>query len=196
MHHHANHTSLLDEVILDIGYLDHFNGIWFLTELKVPVGVAIGIDLIGYWCWTPDIPAHRWWCDLKCGWLILHNLSFSGLVPGQVFQPTIITQELSNPLLTFWIQRYHLQSRPSLFVLFTISIAQLSIEKLSQYWMKISKGSHLIFVPAQWQLLRAVKSLVMGKKIFLDQAAGKLLNISHFNINIIRSEVNIHNFSL
>ena len=108
MHHHANHTLLLDEVILDIGYLDHFNGIWFLTELKVPVGVAIGIDLIGYWCWTPDTPAHRWWCDLKCGWLILHNLSFSGLVPGQVFQPTIITQELSNPLLTFWIQRYHL----------------------------------------------------------------------------------------
>ena len=59
MHHHANHTSLLDEVILDIGYLDHFNGIRFLTELKVPVGVAIGIDLIGYWCWTPDTPAHR-----------------------------------------------------------------------------------------------------------------------------------------
>ena len=95
------------------------------------------------------------------GCLILHKRSFSVLVPVQLLHALIITSNLSDPAQASNLSHHYLLSF-GLLPVFMIS-PRLVFDHIDVFSL----------FPVLWQLLRAVKSLVMGKKTFLDPAAGK-----------------------
>ena len=94
--------------------------------------------------------------DVVRGCPILHKRSISVLVPVPTFkaQRSLLPNVFlfgRHCLLSFGLScRFMISPRPSC-ILFSL----------------------IYFLSVLWQLLRAVKSLVMGKKTFLDPAAGK-----------------------
>ena len=76
---------------------------------------------------------------------------------------------LSN-FYTQWSLLPTFQILPQLFIFITSYLLDCSLHLLSY---RDFINSYMFSLPVLWQLLRAAKSLVMGRKTFLDPAAGK-----------------------
>ena len=76
---------------------------------------------------------------------------------------------LSN-FYTQWSLLPTFQILPKLFIFITSYLLDCSLHLLSY---RDFINSYMFSLPVLWQLLRAAKSLVMGRKTFLDPAAGK-----------------------
>ena len=120
----------------------------------------------------------HWWghdteCGIHTGWYV--GVWFCTSAPFQFWS-------LSN-FYTHWSLLPTFQILPKLFNVshhYLLSFGLLPVFMISPRLVFDHIDVFSLF-PVLWQLLRAVKSLVMGKKTFLDPAAGKLLILTCWN---------------